>query len=500
MDISKQLLRLLLVMSVQLRLGSATFTYPIRYMDVFCSTNEPVLYIVHEAGGGILRLTANDAYPPDVRCQLTLQADNGSHVSISMNKFDVGDKIIVGTHGLFCSDRLEIYDGKDEKAPVLSGETGLCGTAAKDGATYSSTGPALTLIFVSEVMRDIVDHIHSGFELTYTTFHRQPCGQGEFKCINGDCISSKLKCDALFNCRDLSDETSFAQCRGGGLSAVAIVGIVFAVLLPIILVLFLLGVCWERKVTDETIQTYTNPAYKVERAYDSYSLDRPRRRKMGITNAAYVISALDLNVTAEQRYSVASCGSGELSTFDRTFSGSEINRSKSLRDPSDKMNLSTMELGLGLRQRPDYLFAMVKPYTFDDDSLNDYIEKQKARTRTQDQTMSVRNNVIEQKDPSTRMLNQHHRYISGFTEANLAGVERKVNASLPNLHNVNSAEAERKQYSADFSSLKRGEPQHGSSPVIKCEDEQLTLVMENNYHTNACGTNHFRRFSKRQSI
>lgn len=71
------------------------------------------------------------------------------------------------------------------------------------------------------------------------------CSHDEFKCSNGYCILSNMKCDGFNNCGDDSDEK---HCAGTGLSIAAIVGIAVGgaagLALLICLVVF---VCYKRK-------------------------------------------------------------------------------------------------------------------------------------------------------------------------------------------------------------------------------------------------------------
>ncbi|XP_062587398.1 low-density lipoprotein receptor-related protein 2-like, partial [Saccostrea cucullata] len=158
---------------------------------------------IHVYDSLYLKLKSNDGYLiPDVLC------DN---IVVAHGKFpDLGEVVSVYAHfrsislsqpedGVCMSSRIDIYSGLKEKKN-LTGSEGLCGNSLAI-ADYSTTDDNFMPI---EFKTDIITQ-RGNFEIILTSFHTPTSGDclsGEFRCDNGWCVDSTVKCDGFQNCVD----------------------------------------------------------------------------------------------------------------------------------------------------------------------------------------------------------------------------------------------------------------------------------------------------------
>ncbi|KAL3860652.1 hypothetical protein ACJMK2_010746 [Sinanodonta woodiana] len=98
------------------------------------------------------------------------------------------------------SSKLDIYDGPYYRTGLsLTGIYGLCGkyVPKKSYHTYSSY---MTFGFKTG------SSSYQSFEAIITPYHEGQCFKDEYKCNNGYCVASSLRCDGYNNCGDNSDE------------------------------------------------------------------------------------------------------------------------------------------------------------------------------------------------------------------------------------------------------------------------------------------------------
>ncbi|KAK3581091.1 hypothetical protein CHS0354_033880 [Potamilus streckersoni] len=102
-----------------------------------------------------------------------------------------------------CSDassRLDIYDGPYYHTGLpLTGIYGLCGKNVPKRSYHTFTN-YMTFGFKTG------SSSHQSFEAVITPYHEGQCFKDEYKCSNGYCVASYLRCDGYNNCGDNSDE------------------------------------------------------------------------------------------------------------------------------------------------------------------------------------------------------------------------------------------------------------------------------------------------------
>ncbi|KAL1115039.1 hypothetical protein AAG570_007070, partial [Ranatra chinensis] len=89
-----------------------------------------------------------------------------------------------------------------ERTDLPSRLNNFCGSIAE---MVMSPGNTLQIRFLAQPQA-----LGSNFEALYTAFRDKPkgesCGEGEYDCEDGNCISAELKCNGRINCRFRWDE------------------------------------------------------------------------------------------------------------------------------------------------------------------------------------------------------------------------------------------------------------------------------------------------------
>lgn len=146
----------------------------------------------------LLKVSAEEHYPHNLRCLFTAQAQNTEYIMLYFKAFSVGDDKCE-------EDWLELHDGNLISSPYVCGindiDGKLCGQfPSRLRSVYITSTHYLTLFFESGN-----EETFTGFEMVITRFRYAQCRSDEFGCENGRCIDKSITCNKHNPCGDKSD-------------------------------------------------------------------------------------------------------------------------------------------------------------------------------------------------------------------------------------------------------------------------------------------------------
>ncbi|CAH1779945.1 unnamed protein product [Owenia fusiformis] len=256
------------------RISTSSGQYQRTVMDKVCRTGESTLYTQDVAG--VIRLTNGLGYRERYRCRLNIRSEPGTGIMLRFRSMNI---IPGSAFGRPCNrDWLHILNGDNVR---LTPSYGLCGSWTPPSSYVSFTNGMSLDFYAGD--QGIVGTYRHGFEVYYTIFTISPghCNttRYSYRCLgNYQCISPRLRCDGLYNCMDLSDESSnYARCSRwtGG----AIAGLVFGILAAIAAIIITVVCCCRsrgrnKNMTSNSTVATTNSSHHMPTYHPGYSVQQ----------------------------------------------------------------------------------------------------------------------------------------------------------------------------------------------------------------------------------
>jgi len=143
------------------------------------------------------------SYPAEIYCTKTITVSENEVISLNVEDFNLENPESTSAE---CNDYVEIFDSEKKV-----GNTTYCGSNGTAINFLSKTNEIKVLFKSNRGLQS------KGFEFKWAT--KPLCTKGTFRCWNGDCINSTLKCNGNKDCLDDSDEiecskswTTASQC------------------------------------------------------------------------------------------------------------------------------------------------------------------------------------------------------------------------------------------------------------------------------------------------
>ena len=130
------------------------------------------------------------SYPSGIQCTKTITVSENEVISLNVQDFNLENP---GSTTTECNDYVEIFDSENKV-----GNTTYCGSNST-AINFVSKTNEIKVTFRSN--RGLQSR---GFEFKWET--KPLCTNDSFRCWNGDCINSTLKCNGKKDCSDDSDE------------------------------------------------------------------------------------------------------------------------------------------------------------------------------------------------------------------------------------------------------------------------------------------------------
>ncbi|KAK3589332.1 hypothetical protein CHS0354_026990 [Potamilus streckersoni] len=175
---------------------------------------------------GIVRFRFSTFLESNKNCCFILSSTiSANHISFYFSSLKIGPSCDNGY--------LVAQDGKFLASAKIRGfPDRLCGDDVSVVAAdrYYSWGSNVRFQFIGTEKTQL----NAGFEIVFTSFDDGPCTNDHYRCDNGHCIMSDLRCSGLDPCGDGSD------CKPEGLSGGHIAGIAIGCFIGLLMIIFLI--------------------------------------------------------------------------------------------------------------------------------------------------------------------------------------------------------------------------------------------------------------------
>ncbi|KAL3860482.1 hypothetical protein ACJMK2_010604 [Sinanodonta woodiana] len=173
---------------------------------------------------GIVRFRFSSYLESNKNCSFILSAEiSSNHISFYFASLNIGPTSDYGY--------LVAQDGRFQSSAKIKGfPEKLCGyeVSAVAANRYFSWGSTVRFQFVGTERTPL----SAGFDIVFTRFDDSPCSDNYYKCDNGHCIMSDLRCSGSDPCGDGSD------CKPEGLSGGQTAGIAIGSFIGLLMIIF----------------------------------------------------------------------------------------------------------------------------------------------------------------------------------------------------------------------------------------------------------------------